>query len=282
MKKYNITLVSFYTKDLKNAYRRFLKHGMHTDLFTNYYILGEEELENNTKYISNNKDLIDNSFIGFGYYLFKPYLIESVFNKFPTSDYFFYLDIGTEFNINKKTIDRFYEYIDIAKKDNIFGFKNRDLEKNLTHCSVINNIYPNANKDRQFNSGTIIFKNNNFSLNFVKEWKDECMKNNYYNISPTNKVFCCNDWSGINMYEQSVLSCLLKKYKIEGISDEADWYLPNYSIYNSISDNRNKYPIFSARNPFLKSILYKECIKYREFTTCKHKMGCSNTITVRK
>jgi hypothetical protein len=282
IKKYNITLISFYTEEWKNAYRRFYKHAKDLNIFSNFCILNSVELEKETNFETINKLLINNNPTGFGLFLWKSYIIEYAFNKFPESDYFFYLDIGTEFNINKKTINRLYEYVEDANKNSIFAFRNRDLEENLTHCTVIDNVYPNARNSKQFNAGALILKNNDTSLNIIKEWKKECVKDNYYNLLDNKIDKCCSSWDGDHLHDQSVLSCILKKHGIDGIIDEADWYIPGESTSKSISKNRNQYPLFFARNPFLKSILYKECINYKQFTTCKHGNNCPNVLTVRK
>lgn len=282
--KPTISLVSFFSTSWEKAGKRFLEQAKDTNLFYNIKVFTEDSLEKETKFFADNKEFIAKHRHGFGGWIWKPYIIEWAFNTYTDSDYIMYLDIGSEFNINEDTIDRFYDYVSIAEKDTVFGFRNRDLEQNLTHCSVIENIYSGAKDSRQFEANTLIFKNNKDSVNIVSDWLNNCLDNNYFNISPTDRYNCCEYWGGTHLHDQSTLSCILKKNKIEGISDEGSWYFPGNSISTSISKNRKKYPLFTARNPF-EFTLVDKCLGYKDSFICQHSDNndkCDTRIQVRK
>lgn len=277
-----ISLVSFASDSWSKAAKRFIDQANNTKIFTNIKIFDENFLEHKTLFFKENSNFLKIHPLGFGGWVWKPYILEWAFKEFYDSDYIMYLDIGSEFNINENSIKRFYDYVEYANNNNIFGFRNRDLEQNLTHCSVIENIYSGAKNTRQFEANTLIFKNNIDSLNVIKEWKNFCLENNYFNIYPKDLYNCCNMWGGTHLHDQSILSCLLKNKNIEGVSDEASWYLPGYSISPLVSENIKKYPIFTARNPFNYSII-KKCVKYKEFSICQHNKNkiCKDFLVVR-
>jgi len=282
--KTNITLVAFATDNWSNAAKRFYDQATKTNIFSNIYIVDEETMKKDTDFFKYHLEFTKECSTGFGGYIWKPYILESAFKKFPESDFFMYLDIGSEFNINKNTISRFYEYVSNADKNNIFAFVNRDNERCLSQCSVIDRIYSDAKYSNQFEANTLIFKNNLFSLNIIKEWKEKCVEDNYFNVFPNPKIKCC-EYAGegeslIHIYDQSVLSCILKKYAIAGVLDEASWYLPSASVSEDIRLNVKKYPIFTARNPFLYSVIGK-CVQYKNFPICYHDTLCDDIIHVR-
>lgn len=278
-----IALVSFASQQWEDAAYRFLSQAKNTNIFSNIKIFTENSLNSETSFFKENKDFVVNHPLGFGGWIWKPYIIDWAFNQYKNADYIMYLDIGSEFNINSKTIKRFYEYVLLAENDGVFAFRNRDLEQNLTHCSVIDRIYPEAKNSRQFEANTLILKNNKFVKDIISEWLFFCCDQNYFNINPVNKHQCCEYWGGTHLHDQSVLSCVLKKNNINGISDEASWYLPGYSVSTSIEYNSSNYPIFTARNPYKYSVKDK-CLGYKEFYICRHldnNSACEERLQIR-
>jgi hypothetical protein len=185
-----------------------------------------------------------------------------------------YLDAGSELNVKPSTEKRFNEYFSIADDRGLFAWTNRDNEERLSRCSVIDRIYPPARGTSQFEGGTLIFKNTQWSLDLITQWKYESMRDNYYNVNPQYSEPCC-EYFGSHLAEQSVLSCILKKEGIAGIHDEASWYLPSHSVFNDVKSNRDAYPLFSARNKTGKSLIDKDCIAYKEHIVCIHGLGSS-------
>ena len=286
-------IVVFGNKKYYNSLERFCKQAKNVGIFYNIYAVDEMVLKNDTLFYVENEYILNSDIEGYGGWIWKPYIIESAFKKFPDSDFFLYIDCGAEININYKTIKRFHEYIEIANNDNVLAFRNREEERRLAHCSVIDNIFPEGRDSKQFEANFILLKNNSFSLEIIKEWKHECRNNNYYNILTFDKGQCC-DLFGFHLHDQPVLSLLLKKININGIPDEAGWYFPSQTISINARDNIKKYPFFMARNPFGYSVLGK-CVAYKtanksavnrqgsEFKVCMNGIPekCNNFIRVR-
>jgi hypothetical protein len=131
----------------------------------------------------------------------------------------------------------------------------------------------------QFEANTLILKNTKNNLDIIKYWKEKNVENNYYNVNPS-KEKCC-DLFGLHVWDQPVLSCILKKNGFKGVPDEASWYLPSQSIYSSMEKNINSYPLFTARNPFSYSLIGR-CVKYKEHLLCKHNdINCPEMIKTR-
>jgi hypothetical protein len=269
----NICLIVFGNKPWENALNRVSNQAKSLEIFSNIYRVDSEVLNNDTTFLKEHLDFVNTGVRGYGAWIWKTYILESAFKKFPDSDFFMYLDSGSEFNINNKTKKRFFEYFEIADSKTVFGFRGRDVEAILGHCTVINNIYPEAKYTNQFEANTLIFKNNKNSLDIIKTWEQKNIENNYYNVNPS-KEKCC-DIFAIHLEDQPVLSCILKKEGIEGIPDEGSWYMPSKSVYDTVEENIDMYPIFTARNPF-KGLMIGKCLKYTSHVICIHSKDGSN------
>lgn len=276
-----ITLISFGNKAFEPSKVRLYEDAKNTGLFDNIYISGEKELKKDTKFFQDHASILSDKFPGFGGWVWKTYLIESAFKKFPDSDFFVYIDCGSEFNINERSKKRFNDYLDISDEESVLAFRNRDPEYRLSHCSVIENIFPQGRSSNQFNSGLIFLKNNKESLDIIKEWKKYCIEDNYKNLFFDEQERCCNNLS-IHLPDQSVFSLIMKKNYKDGILDESDWYLPSTTVSRNFYENAYKYPIFHARNIFDHKIA-GQCLNYKNFKicVCPNTMFCSRSITVR-
>ena len=165
----------------------------------------------------------------------------------------------------------------LAEKNDIFAMLSKDIESNLAHCSVIDRLYPEGKNEPHFQAAFFIFKNNEKSLSIIREWKEECVKDNYFNVNPPELFKCCDFWGNIHLHDQPVISCILKKHKVEGIQDESSWHW----IPGTLEELNNKYPIFHARNQSKQSVLNRYCLEYNEHRKCIHEGNCPDLIKVR-
>jgi hypothetical protein len=273
--KMNISVVTFGDEKWSGALKRITLQLKETGLFTNIVSLDKESLEVFCKEFKlENLDMVkEKEKEGYGGYLWKPYIIEKMFYEYPESEYFIYIDSGTEINIDNDSMTRkrFLEYIEYANKFDVFCFKNRDSEKMFSHCEEIKDIFPGASESRGHHAGFIILKNSNKSLQLIKDWKKWGIKDNYKYLFQKYNYRCCDNYFR-GLHDQSIFSCLLKLNGISGIDDEADWYHEGYSIFNNIWEN-NMYPIFFARNSTDKSIMGK-CLVYNK--QVKHSEKCNS------
>jgi hypothetical protein len=262
----NISIVTFGDDKWLGALQRIGLQLKKTELFTNIITLNKKSLDVFCKEFKNtNLEMIkEREKEGYGGYIWKPYIIEKMFYEYPESEYFIYIDSGTEINIDNNSITkkRFLEYIEHANKFDVFCFRNRDKEEMFSHCEEIKDIYPGASGSRGHHAGFIILKNNKRSLQLVKDWKEWGVKSNYKYLFQKYSYKCCDVYFR-GLHDQSIFSCLLKLNGMHGIDDEADWYHEGYSIFNSISKNQSRYPLFFARNFQEKSVL-GNCVVYNK------------------
>lgn len=266
-----ISIVTFGDEKWSGAVKRIESQLNDTGLFENILCLNKESLDEFCpEWKMENSEILNKD--GYGLYFWKPYIIQKMFNVYPESDYYIYIDSGSEININSSTIKRFMEYIKYAEVNSAFAFQNRDNERLFTHCEEIDLIFPDAKNTKGHHAGFIIFKNDEKSLKILNDWKFWGKKDDYKHLMQDyHNEKCCEIYFR-PLWDQSVFSCILKLNGIKTIDDEADWYHEGYSIFNNIWENKI-YPIFFARNSTDKSIMDK-CLVYNK--QVKHSEKCNS------
>jgi hypothetical protein len=211
---------------------------------SNILILDQDWLVQNIFY-RNNIDFFNENSRGFGLWIWKPLVILEAFKKFPNSKFIIYLDSGCELNINAKSINRFYEYLCLARDYDALGFELNHLEKKWTSAYTYKYLKPKHSTSKQIHASILIFKKSKITYKFIKKWLDYMSIDNF---SLTKGLK--NSQLGINLanhrHDQSILSIIFHKEKFATIPDES-WFKGNW---NSGNDS----PIWVARNRLLVSI----------------------------
>jgi hypothetical protein len=225
----------------KNSLKRIYKEAQNFNVFDIIQILDNKILEERAPIFWNkHKDFILSNPRGYGFWLWKPFIILKTLENMKENDLLVYVDAGCTLNLNG--FNRLNDYFTIVEKSisGILTFESFFLEKQYTKMDLFNfinlNDY-NLLNSKQIIATAIIFRKCTNSVNFVKEWYEICC--NYNLINDSNSIFK-NDISFIeHRHDQSVFSLLAKKYKLEVLPDET--YFENFNI------NGKNYPIWSTR-----------------------------------
>lgn len=189
---------------------------------------------------------------GFGYWLWKPFLINSLLNSLPNNSGIVYLDAGCHLNLKtSESRKRFSEYFELAENNGSlttklfsgsFGIK--DLkESSWTRKIVIESLGVSGKdcKSSQIQAGILFLTNNDQNKKLTEQWFSFCIVDDYsflLDAKPNE-----NNFDGFieHRHDQSIFSCLSKKEKIFSIKDETYW-APNWEI-----DGAN-FPIWAMRH----------------------------------
>jgi hypothetical protein len=150
---------------------------------------------------------------GFGYWLWKPYLILKTMNQLKDGDILFYLDCGCELELSEKKY--LIDYIEIVKKDKIMGSDTKCIEKVWNKRDLIE--FLDMNKDEYLNTtqrqaGALIIVVCDETREFVKEWYH--LACDYHNIDDSPSILPnCNEFKE-HRHDQSIFSLLTKKYNL--------------------------------------------------------------------
>jgi hypothetical protein len=176
--------------------------------------------------------------------LWKFFLLEKMMEKVDENDQIFYVDVGCQFNT--EGIERLKDYINIVNEHGSLGFQLvGDMpEKYWTKRDSFDRV----NLEEYYWETNILMatcfflKNISFNRERVLELKEMCIERNYYYIDDRNEDgYVHNPSLKRHSREQSLLSCVMKKYNMYYIDDETYW-APAWTI-----DGKN-YPIWATRS----------------------------------
>lgn len=201
----------------------------------------DKDLKDDLEFWKKNGNFIENNKRGYGYWIWKPYLILKTLNQMDNNDILFYLDSGCEIINNEKINERINFIIEKCNKFNILYTNTPQYEKTYNKMDLLE--YMNLNNNEILNSlqmqaSCIFMKKNDIIVEFINEWYN--ISCNYHFIDDSVSVKE-NDISFIeNRHDQSVFSLLLKTEKYKNILNTDNNILYESDIYPiSISRKRS-------------------------------------------
>lgn len=215
-----INFVTYGDNVYNNSKKRIKKQALDFGLFTKIHICGPEHLDDNFKHKFKN---ILNKKRGGGYWIWKPYIINKIFENMDDGEYLVYIDAGC--TINKSGIKRFYEYLDMLDNSEYgcFGFQmNQHLEKIWTKIEIFDNFNIDINStianSGQYVGGLQIFKKNDHSKKVIKLWLNTLYQNPqlFTDLKIKKQIKEFKD----NRHDQSICSIIRKIHGAIVIPDE--------------------------------------------------------------
>jgi hypothetical protein len=180
---------------IRMAGRRLLLEAIRSDVFESVKC----ETENSLKQ-DNNFWKVHSSFItssqnarGWGKWLWKPYIIMKHLERIPENSLLLYLDAGCHLNLRQENPrKRFYEYCSMAAREGALAmqlvngqFDHKEIddlsEESWCPQDILNYLHvpDSLRKTPQMQSGILLFRNDSSSKEFVKNWFDLALFNNY-------------------------------------------------------------------------------------------------------
>jgi hypothetical protein len=212
-----------------DAVDRLKTQANNLNLFNNIYCYTDYDLKTDSTFWNKHSDFIINNKRGYGYWLWKPYLIKKTMEKMNDGDILLYLDSGCEIDVNKK--EKLIKYFDLVKYELIIGTLTRFMEKFLTKIDLfveLNMVEDQYLNTIQHQAGVLLFLVCDKTRNIVNEWYElGCTYHNINDNPSINKTLVCYKE---HRHDQSIFSLLTKKYKL--FSKE--------SLHNCIEIIRNR------------------------------------------
>lgn len=222
-----------------NALQRICGEANKLKLFTKILGYTDIYLKNDTEFWSQHGGFVSSNPRGYGYWLWKSYLIKKLLATINDGDVIVYADAGCTMNIEGKP--RLVEYIDMCKthESGIVSFQLTQLEKCWTKGDISQYLGASQNdlSTGQLVGGVFILRKCKNTVDLVNKWYETGSKYNLIDDSPS---LTPNDTEfKENRHDQSIWSILRKKCDSVILQDETyflDW-------------NRDgiKYPIWATR-----------------------------------
>lgn len=194
------------------------------------YIWGitDDHLKKDSQFWEQHKEHIEKNSRGYGYWVWKPYLIWVIMHcNMKDDDILLYLDAGCEINPQGK--NRLLEYFDMVSEDPV-GILAQIIigtsqERRWTKSDIFDYLNTWEYKEEfQRASGIILFRKTPASINFVRDWYIACC--NYELVSDKPSKIPNDPTFVENRHDQSMFSGLCHIYKVKSIPDETyyeDW-----------------------------------------------------------
>jgi len=216
--------------------------------FTGKYIGGFDKIyeyspsDIDDEFIKANKNIFDQK-RGFGYWLWKPYIILKVLEQHNEGDYIFYCDSGAFF-IN--SINHLIKAMDAQSMD-VMLFETPLIECQWTNQYLFDALNLNEDKYRLSNqilATYMLVKKSESSISFIKEYLTLCSNEDYL----TDKHKSENKIAIDHRHDQSILSLLAKSRNIIPFKDPSDYgkypfkYFTNNRLFK-IKTYAERYPV---------------------------------------
>jgi len=236
----------------RDAARRLATEGTKSQFFCSSTALFDFEL--NTIYpdfYENHGNLIANNFRGYGYWIWKPYLIYKRLNELPDGSGLLYLDAGCQLNygsLMSRARMRYYKYL-ASKYGSLawrlqpsFGWPN-DLSEKAWSKKELLDKFDLSDSDlgsNQIQASLMFLIKNQENLEFCRNWLQTCTQDNYRLLKDENSGSNYPEYQE-HRHDQSIFSCMYKEQNRKVLNDQT-WFAPNWRKEGS------GFPIWTIRN----------------------------------
>lgn len=219
------------------------------NIFDDIILKYDTDLKNDIEFWNKHGNFIENNKRGYGYWLWKPYLILKMFDIMNDNDILIHLDAGCEVINNKDSYDKIKLLIEKCNTHNmLYTLAGNVNEKQYTKMDLFNYMNDNYEliindelKNSIMNQATIIIiKKNDLTTKFINDWYNISCNYNLIDDTPSNEK---NDISFIeHRHTQSTMSILLKTNKYNNyLNTDNNKLLDNFNETNDI------YPFLLSR-----------------------------------
>ena len=195
------------------AVNRICKQAHEFNIFDQIFAYTEKDLIEDNEFWNKHADFINNNKIGYGYWLWKPYLIFKTLEKMEDGDILLYADSGCELNINGK--DKMNNFIELVKRKKIIGTTGGSSDYNYTKMDLIKFLNMEDNiellKISHIQATVLMLIKTRDIINLLHEWY-QIGSNNYHLIYDEPSIEKNFESFIEHRHDQSILSLLVKKY----------------------------------------------------------------------
>lgn len=191
---------------------RLLHQAGHLNIFKETILFTGDSLKEDSEFWDRHEGFVTNNKRGYGYWIWKPYIIKKTMERLVNGDILLYLDCGCEIDVNEK--DDLLNSIEIVKRDKIVGtltcdeheYNKMDLVKKL---KMNNPLYINTS---QRQAGIVLYLVCDETRDLVNKWYE--LACDYHNIDDSPSILKNLPSFKEHRHDQSIFSLLTKKMGI--------------------------------------------------------------------
>jgi hypothetical protein len=230
-----------------NAIKRLHNQALSFNLFDSITCYTEKDLMSDSTFWNKHGNFILSNRRGYGYWIWKPYLIYKKLSEIDTNDILLYLDSGCELNINGKL--RLLELIKLTQQKLILATSSLQTELIYSKQDLIEFMSMQSHPlltQSQAQAGALIIKKCQTTIDFYKEFYQICQNYHFIDDSPS-KLQNHHSFKE-HRHDQSVFSLLLKKYNLLNYDLDPTYFGDGPSSKLVYNKKAISYPIWYCRN----------------------------------
>ena len=217
-----------------DAGNRLLNQANQLNIFTECRLYRGEHLLH-SEFWNQHQNFVINNPRGFGYWIWKPYIIKKNMEEMNDGEALLYLDCGCE--LDDKCKEELLNCIEIVKNDKIMAcplIVHKEID--WTKMDLIMKIGMDENNIMQRQGGAILFLVCPETRILVNEWYELC--GDYHNVDDSPSIIPNAHNFSDHRHDQSIFSLLTKKYNLFSSHklDDAIYYTRNRSGMSKINN----------------------------------------------
>lgn len=199
-----------------DALKRIEKQARDINLFSKITCFSDVDLQNDLDFWSQHGKFILDNPRGYGYWIWKPYLILKQLQNMKENDLLVYADAGCDIIPSQryKIIDFFHKLVNSPTLCNVSVEMNREfcIEKKWTKMNLFKHLQCEYLTDSyQFHATYFILKKCKKTMDMVSLWYNICCKENYIYLSDIQDSLIPNDpIFHDHRHDQSIFSLIRK------------------------------------------------------------------------
>jgi hypothetical protein len=210
----NIVFITFGSHDhYIDAGHRLINQAKQMNIFNETILYSAEYLQKDPQFWTNHETFISNNPRGYGYWLWKSYIIKKTMENMADNDILLYLDCGCELGLDRK--HELLECINIVKTDKLVSTSTYYIERDWNKMDLIEKMDMNKNEyldTDQRQAGANLFLVCKETRDFVDKWYE--LSSDYHNIDDSASIIPNFECFKEHRHDQAIFSLLTKKYNI--------------------------------------------------------------------
>jgi hypothetical protein len=211
------------------AGERLLNQAKLTGYFDKLILYTDADLKEDSEFWNQHSDFISNHQRGYGYWLWKSYIIKKTMTMLNDGDTLMYLDCGCEIGGEKQLL--IPSFLKQVKEEYVMGTEVVHLEKHWNKMDLVIHLNmqdSNFLNTPQHQAGALLFHCCNKTKTLVDEWYSTCCTYHLIDDSPSTHRNAVGFKE--HRHDQSVFSLLTKKYAL----------LSQQSLHSCVHYSRNR------------------------------------------
>lgn len=201
-----------------DAAKRLCSEAEKTGLFHKVFNVGESNLRNDRVFWGKHGRFIEENSRGFGYWIWKPYIISYVLDRIADGDMLIYADAGCEFDMRYvSNIPRLSGILERKKILGVLGPSNDVTHSKASVCNFLGLIGQPTKRLGHIQAGIIYMRKCEETVRFINKWYDKCALDPHMIDDSPSPVPNSPDFKE-HRHDQSVFNILLK---LEGLYNQA-------------------------------------------------------------